>query len=284
MRDERTNLFKSKAKNNNKKASPAGLLTLSAAALRQIINSGVRTIKSSTVEIIIDSIIEVLPGKDGTLLEPLLEDLSKSLRALLEYPPHVERLSEQCWSSVADFCIDSLSGFMLDADTGEHESWSTGVSSRGRTPLESTDFTGRSSSHNHSGRKQIPENLAHTADDYIHCLQLLVTAVNSPVLDKADAILAILLQFLQRKTTRGHPAALGAVNAILSRISFQDIQLTKRTTQDLIPLFRTLWVDAPLREEILISLIHTEPHLTSLIADKHMEQTATDLEELVEVM
>jgi ataxia telangiectasia mutated family protein len=280
MRDERSAFLRSK-KNTNKIAL---VLTLSATALRQIIDSGVRTIKSSTVESIIDSIIEVLPGKDGTLFEPLLEDLSKAMRELLKYQPHVERLSRECWNSAVDFCIESLSGFMLATDSATHDSWSTGVSSRGRTPIESTDLTGRTSSRDHSGKKQISDKHVHTAEDFVLCLQLLVKASNAPVLDKVVDILNSLLNFLQRKPTRGHSAALAAVNFIFARISLHAAQLTKRTIQELLPSLTQMWSDASLRDEILITLTHTEPHLASLVADRFMEQTTIDLEGLIDVM
>ena len=70
LRDERSSYLRSKSKTPKSYA----LLSLSATALRLVIASGVRTIKSSTVEIIIDTIIDVLPTRDGPLLKPL-EDL-----------------------------------------------------------------------------------------------------------------------------------------------------------------------------------------------------------------
>jgi ataxia telangiectasia mutated family protein len=98
LRDERSSFLAP-----NKKTG--ALLPLSASALRHVIATGVRTIKSSTVEIIIDTILEVLPDANGALIKSLLEDLPKTLRSLLEYQPHVERLSHDCWDAALDFCI-----------------------------------------------------------------------------------------------------------------------------------------------------------------------------------
>ncbi len=135
LRDERSSFLR-KAKSTKSTT----LLPLAASALRHVIASGVRTIKSSTVEITIDTIIEVLPGKDG-LIKPLLEDLPKAMRALLEYQPHVERLPKECWDAAVDFCTDVLSGYSAEVEIEPQNSWSTNVSSRARTPLESTDLT-----------------------------------------------------------------------------------------------------------------------------------------------
>ena len=141
LRDARSAFFK-----KSTKSKTAALLPLSASALRHVIASGVRTIKGSTVEITIETIIEVLPGNGG-LVEPLLEFLPKTLCSLLEYQPHVERLSKDCWDNAVDFCIESLAGFLAESAEGEPEnSWSTNVSSHTRTPLDSTDLTSSTAS------------------------------------------------------------------------------------------------------------------------------------------
>jgi ataxia telangiectasia mutated family protein len=281
LRDERSSFVRNKAK-----STP--LLPLSASALRYVIASGVRSIKSSTVEMIIETIIAELPVNGG-LVEPLLEDLPKTLRSLLEYQPHVERLSKHCWDAAVDFCIESLAVLSAEPAEGEPQnSFSTNVSSRGRTPLDSTDLTSsrasprlpvtktRSSSNEH----------AHAAEDFVHCLHHLVKASNAPLLDRADAVLAALLQYLQQRSGRGSVAvaALAAINSVLARITLQSLELTKRTVRDLLPLMRPMWSEAILRDEIMIILMHTEAHIASLLADPDDETTSHDLEALVETM
>ncbi|KAF2871547.1 hypothetical protein BDV95DRAFT_606981 [Massariosphaeria phaeospora] len=281
MRDERGSFLRSKAKTTK----TAALLPLSANALRQVVASGVRTIKSTTVELIVDSILEVLPGKDGALIKPLLEDLPKALRALLEYQPHVERLPKDCWDATVDFCIESLSGFLVEPELDPQDSWGTALSSRSRTPLDATDAAPRPSPRGSTARaKQIPDEFVHTADDFVNCLYSLVKAPNAPVLDKAEPVLTILIQFLQRKSGRGHVAALAAVNALLSRITLHWTELTKRILKDLLPLMRPMWADVSLREELLIVLMHTEAHISSLLADPSDDTTSFDLETLIEAI
>ncbi|KAI4954006.1 hypothetical protein J4E91_001715 [Alternaria rosae] len=287
LHDGRSAFFHGKTK-ATKAGSTAALLPLSASALRHVIASGVRTIKSSTVEMIIDTIIEVLPATTG-LVEPLLEALPKTLRSLLEYQPHVERLSKECWDAAVDFCIETLAGFFQESPAeGElQNSWSTNVSSRARTPLEA-DFTSSRASPRLpvTKTKSTPPEHVRATEDFVHCLHHLVKASNAPLLDKADAVLAVLLKFLQQRTTRGSTgvAALAAVNAILARITLQSLELTKRTVQTLLPLLKLMWSEAILRDEIMISLIYTEAHIESLLTDSDDESTSSDLEGLIEMM
>lgn len=282
MRDERSSYLRSKSKTSSSKS--AALLPLCATSLRHIIIAGVRTIKSSTVENIINTIVEVLPGKDGMLIKPLLEELPKALRALLEYQPHVERLSKDCWDAAVNFCLETLSSFFVESDSQPQNSWSTRASSRARTPFESTDGTAKLSSRDQPAKKQIPEEFVHTAEDFVHCLLLLTKASNAPVLEKAEHVLTTLIQFLQRKTGRGYSAALATINSILARTTLHSTDLTKRTIQDLLPLMKTLWSDPPVRDEILIALMHTNAHLSSILAERHADATSFDLETLVETI
>ncbi|CAO2655342.1 Nn.00g104060.m01.CDS01 [Neocucurbitaria sp. VM-36] len=282
LRDERSSFLR-----RSKSTKTAALLPLSASALRHVIASGVRTIKSSTVEIIIDTIIEVLPGKDG-LIKPLLEDLPKTLRSLLEYQPHVERLSKDCWDAAVDFCIESLAGAFAEPEVELQDSWSTNVSSRARTPLEANDITSSRASPRMpvSRTKSVPDEYAHSTEDFVHCLHLLVKASNAPVLDKAEAVMGVLLQFLQQRTGRGSvaAAALAAINSVLAHTTLQSLELTKSTVQELLPLMKSMWSELILRDEIMITLMHTEPHISSLLADPEDEATHLDLEALVEAI
>jgi ataxia telangiectasia mutated family protein len=286
LHDERASFLK----NKNQTSKSHALLSLSASALRHVIATGVRTIKSSTVESIIDTLVEILPGADGTLIKPLLEHLPKTLRSLLEYQPHVERLSQDCWDATVDFCIQSLSTFFesSEPDLEPPNSWSTSVSSRARTPFESTDFTAsRASPRAPAARtKSVNDAYAHTAEDFVHCLHSLVKASNAPVLHKAGAVLAALLQFLQSKSGRssGAAAALSAINSVLTRITFQSLELTKHIVQELLPLLKSMWSEIALRDEIIIILMHTEAHISSLLADWDNDTVRADLEALIDVI
>jgi ataxia telangiectasia mutated family protein len=286
LRDERAAFLNKKSR----AAKTPPILPLSASALRHVVASGVRTIKSSTVEIIIDTIIEVLPANGG-LVEPFLQDLPRTLRLLLEYQPHVERLSKDCWDDAVDLCINSLARFFSESTPaeGEHQnSLGATPSRRARTPLESADLTPSRASPRLtvSRTKPVVTEHVYAADDFVHCIHHLVKASNAPLLDRSEAVLAALLQYLQRNTGRGSVVvtALMAVNSVLARTALQSLELTKRTAQQLLPLLKSMWSDAMLRDEILITLTYTEAHIASLLADADGETISSDLEALVEVM
>ncbi|KAF2646142.1 hypothetical protein P280DRAFT_439907 [Massarina eburnea CBS 473.64] len=281
LRDERATFLRSKVRTS--KTAP--LLPLAAKALRHVIYAGVRAIKSSTVEVIVSGILEVLPDKDGRLLSPLLEDLPKTLRALLDYQPHVERLSEDCWQEAVDFCLASLAAIFTEPDADEPASWSSGLSGRARTPQPSTDGGVRPSQRALSSKRAVvPNESVHAAEDLVTCLQLLVKASNSPVLDMAEPILKVCINFLQQKSARGKSAALGAINSILPRITLHNSRLTDQLVQDLLPLMKTMWSDLLLREEILIALTYTEAHAASVLAHSCDDAFSLELEALLDVV
>lgn len=284
LRDERSALKLSKAKDPKSNSN----LVLCATALRLVIASGVRTIKSSTVEVIIDTFIEVLPSKDNSHLRPILGDIPKTLRLLLEYQPHVERLSLKGWVATVDFCIGSLAGSSIEAEAQVSNSYSSIVSSRSRTPIDSVDASAaRGSPREPVARtKSVTDEFSPSTEEHIHCLLALVRATNAPVLGKAEAIMTALLYFLKRRNGRGSvaAAALAGINAILARIALQKLDLSKRIIKELLPLMKFMWSEQGLREEILITLTYTEVHLTSLIADLEDTKTCVDLRALLEIM
>lgn len=239
---------------------------------------------------IIGTILEVLPDSRGILLKPLIEHLPKALRSLLEYQPHVERLSKDCWDDAIDFCIKSLSSFFVSSEPAAEapDSASTSISSRARTPFEFTDLTSsRASPRAPVARtKSVSDESSHIAEDFVHCLHSLVRASNAPLSDKADAVLAALLQYLQHRTGRGSAAAaaLAAINSVLVRTTLQSLELTKHVVQELLPLMKSMWSEPMLRDEIMITLMYAEAHVSSLLSDQENETISFDLEALVEAM
>jgi len=278
MRDERSSFLHGKAKNSK----TAALLPLAANALRHVIYAAVRTIKASTVETIIENIIELLPGKDGSLLKPLL-DLPKALRALLEYQPHVERLSQDCWETAVEFCIESLSPLFTEPDRVLEESWSTAFSGRARTPFDSPNIPIRASpKETSSRRKAMTDELSHVAEEFVHCLHMLCKAANAPVLGKADSTLAALIGFLQKRPGRANGVALSAINCILPRITLPKSQLSEQVVRELLSLLRPMLPDLLVRDELMVTLTHSEAHIRRLLSESSSDVIASDLESFVE--
>lgn len=274
--------------NTGKKQKSPENIILCATALRLVVASGVRAIKSSTVVAVIDTIIEVHPGPKEERLKPLLEELPRTLRLLLEYQPHVERLSLKGWNTTVDFCIDSLAGSSIEAEVEAINSWNTNVSSRSRTPFDPADaVVTRGSPREPVIRSRLAkDDFSHFTEDLIHCLLALVKATNAPIFKKAEAIMTALLYFLKRRNGRGKvaEAALAGINAVLSRTALQKLDLTKRIIKELLPLMKPMWSEQALRDEILITLSYTEAHISALVADVEDPTTNVDLETLIEVM
>ncbi|KAF2204143.1 hypothetical protein GQ43DRAFT_201223 [Delitschia confertaspora ATCC 74209] len=267
--------------------SPTNLI-LSATALRSTINAGVRTLKTGTVEAVLAHILTTLPlESNSALAEPLLEDLTKALRALLEYQPHVERLKTENWEVVVEFCVNSLS-ILFDQSTMNWESSFRGTgrsSSRARTPLDILDDTPITNSRGSNvNSRRIPTGLVHTAEDFVACLQLLVKPSNAPLLGKADVLLSSLVEFLHKKIGRGYSAALATINSVLARATLHSVQLTKRTIKGLLPLINSYWSDVVLRDELMITLMYTEAHISSIIGSRHEDTAVSDLEALMETI
>jgi ataxia telangiectasia mutated family protein len=287
LREDRVKLLTSKAKNQNATDASKNLVK-GALATKLIVASGVRTIKSSTVEVIISSIVELLPNRDPPRMKALLVDLPRTLRLLLDYQPHIERLSLRCWKAAVDFCIDSLVGSSIGAEDGAPNSLSTSVSSRGRTPFESTDASmARGSPREPVARtRSVTDEFSQATEDLIQCLLSLVKASNAPVLDKAEAIMTALLYFLKRRSGRGSvaAAAMAGINAVLARTALQMLDLSKRIIKELLPLMNIMWTEQQLRDEVLIALIYTEAHISSLVANVDDTTTCFDLETLLDTM
>jgi ataxia telangiectasia mutated family protein len=283
LRKERASFLRSTAK--NKSATP---LYLSASALRHVVVAGMRTIKGTTVEFIVNTITEMISRKDhgNASLVPLIQDITKTLRALFDYQPHMERLSKDCWDGAVDFCIEMSCITLTVPDVEPTNSYSTSVSSRGRTPFDSTDASVTRASPHESrvGNKPVSDGFPPSIEDFVPCLHALVKASNAPLLDKAETIVTGLLNFLQRRIGRGHAAAsaLAAINAILTRTALQSLNLTKSTIRRLLPLMKDMWSEIVLRDELLITLTYTELSISSLLADTEDESTSLDLEVLIE--
>ena len=75
-----------------KKAAIAARMATSATVLRYAVEIGVPVISHKTTVAVVDHITDILPVSGDGYCSPLRNDYLKSLRAILEYPSHVEHL------------------------------------------------------------------------------------------------------------------------------------------------------------------------------------------------
>lgn len=246
---------------------------------------------------LIDHILETLPTSDG-FCAPLSINYLKALRIILEYQPHVEHLREfkkdssnefKEWSEVIEFCVDAISYYVGQADSGASDTPQSLGRSLLRTSLASADFSVKSAVAEPAPRTPSSSRSAVQLEELVSCVRCLTKTPNAPVVKKASAIIDAIVIFLQnaRSVGRAHHDAVSAINFVLARIVPQSIGITQKAIQQLLPLFKELWLSKSptFRDEILATLILTKSHVLHMLknsADKL--ELATHLEGLLQVL
>ncbi|KAL9000304.1 MAG: hypothetical protein Q9169_001021 [Polycauliona sp. 2 TL-2023] len=284
----------SKAKGSSQKSQATSRLSACADAVRILVEVGVTKLRRKTVKALLDHITQTLPAADGAYLEPLSLQYFKTLRSILECPPHPEHLAAEEWHDLADFCLQATKDLVHTSndslassfDDDASSTFSSGRINRSATPsIRSTSAVGRPSSH--ASRSQKVSQLTVPAEDVIPCLKSLVSTSNGPVLEKAQTLVETLLDFLLSSSHQDHVQQLAfeTINTVLSRICTSDVALTLRSIQGLIPIIRRNWsTKSPsLREHMLVPLIVGDPYLPHLNFSDSEDQSV-DLLDLLEVM
>jgi len=267
-------------------------LSACASALRLGVKVGLQTIRNKTVKALIDHITQILPTSDGNFCEPILKDYTEALRTLLEYRPHVEHLSKDDWQALIDFCSEGIQA-SLNADDAQSSVLSLSHGSTrllGRISRSATPST-LNSSYNHLPASSTKGNsnveMTRTPDEFVYCLHYLLSTSNAPVLGRASAVVTILLALLRAPSIAGaHYAAFMCANTVLHRVITEDISLARQTFRDLIPHIRRLWQtkSQALREEMIITIIHCDPLLPSLMQMDDSEDCRSDLQGLLDAI
>jgi ataxia telangiectasia mutated family protein len=239
----RTNLPK-------KKSTIATRLGNSASVLRLAVEIGVPVISHKTAVAVIDHIRDTLPVADEGYCLPLRNDYLKSLRAILEYPSHVEHLRRKHWQSLNDFLVAGI-------QNGSAEDTSSKNGASGQT--ESQDSrNGRYLSvrtSQHSSARSLGSQPTNSTAELLISLRLLTSATNAPLMTRAASILPCLTEFLEYATISQHDAFEGA-NNILSTAITEDISLARSTVFGLLPVIRRLWStkSSALKDQMVITL------------------------------
>ena len=273
------------------KSQAGARLSACASALRLAVEVGLHTIRHKTVKALIDHITQALPTSDETFCEPILKDYTKALRALLEYRPHVEHLSKEDWQALVDFCTEGIQ-VSLNAEDAQSSVLTLSIGSNrllGRISRSATP-SALGSSYTHlpgsSPKGNSNGELTRALDEFVYCLYCLLSTSNAPVLEKASAVMAILLVLLRAPSTTGvHYDAFKCINTVFYGVSTEDIDLARHTLRDLLPHIRRLWQtkSQTLREEMLITMINGEALLPSLLQIDD-EDCKSDLQGLLDAI
>ena len=241
-----------------------------------------------TVKALVDHITQTLPTSDENYCEPLVTDYMKLLRTALAYQPHPEHFSKEEWQSTVDFSVQAIRDLIKgtggnDASNGSLSSHAVSdYPSRSATPSASIG-TGRGSS-----QRTTKSVLKTSTEDLILCLKHLASVSNVPVIDRAEIMLTSLFDFLHSFSTPGlaHQAAFAAINSIMARITTDNMSLVQRSLRHAVSLIRRLWhaKSTTLKEEMLITLLQGEPHLSMALQDDPQESFMADIQGLQEVL
>ena len=281
------------------KTKVEGRLYACAALVRTVVEVGLRKLRYKTVKALVEHIIQTLPTADGGYCEPLIADYFRALAALLEYKAHPEHFSGDDWHELVDFCVQAARDLTRAPEPSESALSNGGkflngsrsgrdIHSRSATPSSIGDH-GRKSSNSISQRAS-DSRLKGSDDQIVLCLQHLVSVPNAPVSDRADVVLATMIEMLQsyQKISSTQQAAFDCINSIMSRIVATDVDLPLQTMKRVTPLLRRFWEPkegaATFNDTVLVFLSYGEILMPRMIAEDQTGDCSTTLQALIEVL
>lgn len=267
-----------------------------AGLVRTIVEVACEKLRYRTVKALVEHISQSLPSADAGYCEPLISDYFKALVRLLEYRAHPEHFLGEEWHEVLEFCIGVARDLNRSSEDPENDSvygqkYRNTLDARAVRPSRSAtpSTTGE---HGVSFGKKASQSfvfpqLQGSAQEILLCLQYLVSVPSAPLLDKAEVILAILIDLLRSYSnfTKIQQAAFETIDSIISRVLVSDMSLAIKTMENLIPLIRTFWHRSgqSLKESLLSILHHGEFLLSRLISSDAKGDCKADLLALCDI-
>ncbi|KMQ44373.1 hypothetical protein HL42_4993 [Trichophyton rubrum] len=227
----------SKANRAVSKTQAASRLAKCAGVIRTAAEVSLRRIRTKTVIALVNHVIDSLTIPGEGLWESLSADYIKTLRVILQYPPHVEHLSKDVWCDLLEFCLQGL------GLAGDSNSLQMSIR-RGRSiPPEEFSQSSRSTPHPTSAQSSYPsskQDSRGSSEDLEVCIQVLVACPAS----------------LNPMGSAPH-AAFTALNTTLSIAILENITLVQDTLCAVIPTIRSYWStkSVVLKEEMLATLL-----------------------------
>jgi len=254
-------------------------------ALRTTVTAGVWKIRAKTVKALLDHILQILPTPGGYYCEGISHDYVKCLSIICEYQPHVEHLRET-WYGVVDFCIKGVA-LLQDQPPEPNPLPNSNGSSLLRTPTISMTRRSRDGTPQPT-RGQRSSTFRKELDDLIICLHHLTRTTNAPVSERASPILTALIQYLRISDSvrLAHHSAFAAINSVLSKIGSSSVDITQAALLELYPLIKEMWQSKSisLKDEMLMTLILTRNHVSSILSQPYGASFSLDIENLLETL
>lgn len=246
-----------------------------------------RNLRIKTIRAIIDHITETIPVPGEGLWEPLSLDYIKSLVSLLRYRPHVEHLDEDDWEALIGFCLASIAQQDNEESQLSIRSTRSGYddpdASDGRsTPSRMTPAPANRERHS-TNRNSIEEVML--------CIQCLTAAPNAFLQTTAQTILHGLVGLVESPSIsvagNAHQLAFSSINAVVTKVLFDQSELVCSSLLRLVPVIRRLWATTKLqalKDELLVTLMLSMVILVDAVQKDPSEALAHDIEELVSML
>ncbi|CAI7585737.1 unnamed protein product [Penicillium glandicola] len=268
------------------KPPSATRLSTCASVLRMAVDLFLRNLRIKTVRAIIDHITETIPVPGEGLWEPLSLDYTKCLASLLRYRPHTEHLDEEDWENLINFCLANIipreneesqlsirSGYRSVPEDQD-------ASDSGSTPSRTTIAPAPVSRGRHGGNRNVIEEV-------VICIQLLTTSPNPPLQTMAQSILHRLSEFVESSAAgNAHQLAFNSINAVITKVMFDQSELVRSVLLGLVPVIRRLWATKLqiLKEELLVTLMLSMIVLTDTARKDPSESLAHEIEGLASTL
>lgn len=297
---ERSRYLKSNA--GTTKATALKRLEECGRALRTVVTAGVGKIRRKTVEALLHHILQTLPTPGGqNFCEGLSQSYVKCLSIVCEYQPHIEHLKPRVeetvadeavrqpltWHDVVEFCTEGIAMLQDRAVPEPSPLPNSHGSSLLRTSTLSMSRKARDGTPQ-AARSQRSSAVFTELDDLVICLHHLTRATNAPVPELAEPILTALVQYLRisDQVRTSHHFAFAAVNAVISKVGSSSAEEIQAAVLELYPIIRNLWQSRSisLKEEMLVTLILTRNHISSILFDPEHASFAIDIESLFETL
>ncbi|KAG0641565.1 telomere-length maintenance and DNA damage repair-domain-containing protein, partial [Tuber brumale] len=261
-------------------------LSLCASVFRLAVEQGVVHIRSKTFKALSKHVIDILPQGDG-LCEPISLDYIKALRTCLACSPHAEHIDKKEWATLARFCCTHVES-QLGLLTGDPESADEGASTGSRNVrLSLSRETSLASRRSQPPSQGVPR-LNHDSEELMLCLEILLKTPNAPIVEHDEIVARTILGFLtsQPTVTRAHPPAFTALNSVLEVITTNNISLTAKVAQGIVPVLAKLWdsKQPTFREQMMITLIYILPQIRTIISEGRSGTLRRKVEALSEVL
>ncbi|OGE53232.1 hypothetical protein PENARI_c008G12144 [Penicillium arizonense] len=241
-----------------------------------------RNVRIKTVRAIVDHITETIPIPGEGLWDHLSADYTKCLASLLRYRPHAEHLDEEDWENLISFCLAGIGLRENESQLSIRSCYRSAhedpdASDSRSTPSRMTPAP--TSREGHSGNRNVQESL-------VLCIQLLTAVLHPPIQNTANSILHGLVDFVTSPSIvagNTHQLAFSSINAVITKVMFDQTELVRSSLLSLVPVIRRLWSSTKLqglKDELLVTLMLSIIILVDTAGRDPSESLAHDVEVL----